>query len=94
MKELNYIIVGQARSGNTFTHLGIAEHPQVSACIDEVNLHPFYTRGISVFTNANERELEKEKSHIALFRCVASLLGKRECSAERLLRISPHLVKS
>ena len=62
-------------------HLGLAEHPQVSACIDEVNVSPFFTEGISVYTNKNERQSEKDISHLALFRCITSLNKKENCLA-------------
>ena len=81
MQEIFYIIVGLPRTGNTFTHLGVAEHPQVSACIDEVDVDPFFTQGMSVFTKGNERPSEKAISHMELFKCMASFHDKKDIRA-------------
>ncbi|GIV33318.1 MAG: hypothetical protein KatS3mg031_0853 [Chitinophagales bacterium] len=90
MKEVYYLIVGLPRSGNTVLHLALAAHPQVSACIDEIKYHPFFSEGISVFTRGGETEQEKQNSHLGLFQMMASLSGKKKVKAYGLHTVISH----
>ncbi len=80
-KEIFYLIIGMARSGNTVTHLALASHPEISACIDEVRFDPFFNKGISVFTYGSETAAEKQNSHLSLFKMMASLSNKMNSKA-------------
>ena len=68
-----YIIIGYARSGTTVTHLALMGHPNVAALNDEMQIEPFFSKGISTFTFGNDMKEEKEKGYTTLFNALSLL---------------------
>ena len=81
MNKTRYLIIGYSRSGTTVTHLAIMGHPNVAALNDEMQVSPFFTKGISTFTHGNDLEEEKERAYSHLFDAITLLKANHETTA-------------
>lgn len=79
MEPVRYIIVGPQRSGTTFIHSGLREHPRISALNGEVSIEKFFERNLNIFVNGNEGSFtgkESENKHLKLFDLLSNLEDK------------------
>ncbi len=68
-----YLIVGNARSGTTVTHLALMGHPNISALNNEINVNPFFSKGFASFTFGAETKNEKTLGYQILFDAITSV---------------------
>ena len=73
MANNRYLIVGCGRSGSTLIHLLLKGHPNIAALNDELNVSPFFTKGISTFTFGSDLVKEKNLGFTVLFDAVTSI---------------------
>lgn len=70
-----YFVVGYQRSGTTLIHLLLKDHPDVSALNDELQVSPFFSKGISCFTHGNDYRKEKELGYSRMFDTLTTLMA-------------------
>lgn len=76
-----YLVVGLPRSGTTLVHTAIMGHPAVSALSDEMQVCPFFERGLSSFTYGHEFDEEKRCGHRVLFDAMTSIMATDRTTA-------------
>src|SRR5262245_41961296 len=85
---IRYVIIGCPRSGTTAVHLALKGHPQVSALNDEMQVSPFFDKGLAAFTFGHEPEEERQITHGLLFDAITSVMATPETRA-RGLKVCP-----
>ena len=76
-----YFVVGYQRSGTTLIHLLLKDHPNVSALNDELQVSPFFSKGISCFTHGNDYREEKELGYTRMFDTLTTLMADNKTLA-------------
>lgn len=68
-----YLVIGYQRSGTTLIHLLLKGHPNVSALNDELQVSPFFSKGISCFTHGADLPDEKSLGFARMFDTLTTL---------------------
>lgn len=93
MNKTRFLIIGYQRSGTTVLSQIINGHPNVSALDGELNVHPFFSLGIRIFTGGYASENAVKNGHSLLFNALTSeclndntlaLGAKTVCNAPKL----------
>lgn len=79
--SIRYFVVGYQRSGTTLIHLLLKDHPNVSALNDELQVSPFFSKGISCFTHGNDYREEKELGYARMYDTLTTLMADNQTLA-------------
>lgn len=69
-----FLIIGPARSGTTFIHNLLSNHPNVSILSDEISSNSvFFKKGVGLFTHGNHSEQEEKTGVNRIFKTLCDL---------------------
>ncbi|MEO0479900.1 MAG: Stf0 family sulfotransferase [Planctomycetota bacterium] len=74
--DRRFLIVGMQRSGTTVTYAAVQSHPEVACPSDEIEVDPFFTRGLATFMSKGQETFDARRSGIRrLFDVLANPQG-------------------